>query len=50
MTLDKSWFPFDANSDCWFLQQFSFFGDMALKRPLVSSLARHPQSRKDDEW
>jgi len=32
MTADESWFVFDANSDCWFLQRLRFFGDMALKR------------------
>jgi len=32
MTVDESWFVFDANSDYWFLQRLGFFGDMALKR------------------
>ena len=32
VTVDESWFVFDANSDCWFLQRLGFFGDMALKR------------------
>jgi len=32
ITVDESWFVFDANSDCWVLQQLGFFGDMALKR------------------
>jgi len=32
MTVDDSWFVFDANSDCWFLHRLRFFGDMALQR------------------
>ena len=32
MTVDKSWFVFDANSGSLFLQRLGFFGDMALKR------------------
>jgi len=32
MIVDESWFVFDANSDCLFLQRLGFFGDMALKR------------------
>ena len=32
MTVDESWFVFDAKSDCLFLQRLGFFGDMALKR------------------
>jgi len=31
MTVDESWFVFDANFDCWGLQRLGFFGDMALK-------------------
>jgi len=32
MTVDESWFVFDANSDCLLLQRLGFFGNMALKR------------------
>jgi len=32
MAVDESWFVFDANSNCWVLQQLGFFGDMAPKR------------------
>ena len=36
MTVDESWFVFDANSDCWFFQRLGFFGDMALIRTTKS--------------
>jgi len=32
MIVDESWFVFDANSGCLFLQRLGFFDDMALKR------------------
>jgi len=32
MTVDESYFVFDANSHCLFLQELGFFGDMVLKR------------------
>jgi len=32
MTVDASWFVFDANSGSLFLQRLVFFGDVALKR------------------
>jgi len=44
VTVDESWFVFDATFNCLILHQLGFFGDMALKRTTRSSMAGKNQA------